>query len=165
MALENTDRTKIIKKIINGKTFNTATSDLVFHKKQLHDPIDVGSFGLYYGDDLELWRSRYGMFFIVQRDHDYRDYGEDWLFEDVVTPISEKEALKLMNENGLSADDIEFYVGEVPEAGSGEERISFRLSSQTFQKAKKLASEQKLSLNAWLNKAVKQAIIQNKLDN
>jgi len=154
MAFIDNDRTKPVKMVINGKSYNSATAALVFYTKGESEPIETGS-GLYLPDAFELYRNRYGAFFIVKRDV-HRQYNDDYYFEDEIRPISNKEARSLMEK--YCQHDIEHYFGEIPEAGEKEVRVALRLPDFVNEDAKKIAKEKNLSLNIWLNRVIKAAV-------
>jgi len=154
MAFLENDRTKPVKIVINGKAYNTATASLVFYTKGEEEPIDTGS-GLYLPGAFELYRNRHGAFFIVRRDV-HRNYNDDYGFEDEIRPILDKEALGLMEK--YCQHEIEYYFGEMPEAGDSEIRVALRLPHFLNEKAKKIAKDKNLSLNVWLNRVIKAAI-------
>ena len=155
MAFESTDRTKPVKRIINGKSYNTTTSLLVFHTKGQDEPMDILGWGLYYPSEAELYRTRHGAFFLLKRDQ-HKNYHDDFGFENVIEPYTDDEALKWMELN--CPEQIEDYFGEMPEAGSSEVNISLRLPKVLSDKAKKIAKSENLSLNAWLNLVIRNAI-------
>jgi hypothetical protein len=154
MAFIDNDRTKPVKMVINGKAYNTATASLIFYTKGEDEPIETGH-GLYLPGAFELYRNRHGVFFIVKRDV-HRNYHDDYGFEDELRPISDKEALGLMEK--YCQDEIEHYFGEIPEAGDNEVRVALRLPYFLNEKAKKIAKEKNLSLNVWLNRIIKAAV-------
>ncbi|MGZ8928512.1 MAG: hypothetical protein ACXW04_12410 [Methylobacter sp.] len=155
MAFANTDRSKHVKKIINGKAYNTATSVLVCHTKGENEAINILGWGLYYPGEEELYRNRYGAFFILKRDM-HKNYHDDYGFENEIKPLTNEEAKKWMELN--CQEFIEDYFGDIPEAGSAEVNISLRLPKVLSEKAKKVANSENISLNAWLNKLIKSAV-------
>ncbi|GEM_PF-3462771 len=155
MAFVDTDKTKPVKRIIGGKAYNTATAVLVFHTVGKNEPIDIAGWGLYYPGEEELYKNRHGAFFLLKRDV-HVNYHDDHGFEDIIKPISDKEASAWMEEH--CQELIDDYFGDIPEAGSKEVRVSLRIPSFLEDKAKKIAKEKKLSLNVWLNRVIKSAI-------
>lgn len=159
MAFENNDRTKHVKKIIEGKAYNTATSILVCHTKGEDEPINILGWGLYYPAEQELYRNRYGAFFILRRDM-HKNYHEgDYGFDDEIIPLSNEAAMKWMEKN--CQELIEDYFGETQEAGCTEVTVSLRVPKILSEKSKAIAKNENISLNAWLNKVIKNAVEQS----
>lgn len=160
MAFAHNDRSKHIKMIINGRAYNTATATLVFNTKGEDDPLDT-TYGQYFPGAFELYRNRHGSFFTVRRDV-HQNYGDDFDFEDEIKPISDKEALILMEK--YCQYEIEHYFGEIPEAGDKEVRVALRLPIHINEMAKKIAKNKNLSLNVWFNRVIKTAVDKELID-
>ena len=156
MAFIDNDRTKPVKMVIDGKAYNTATATLIFYTNGVDEPIDTITRGLLLPSAFELYRNRHGAFFKVLRDV-HRHYNDDYDdFEDQIRPISDREALGLMEI--YCQHEIENYFGEIPEAGENDVRVALRLPRFLNEKAKKAAKNKNLSLNVWLNRVIKAAV-------
>jgi len=155
MAFNNTDKTKSVKRVIGGKAFNTATAELIHRTRGNTEVIyDLG--GEYYDDEQELYRTRHGAYFILQRDklvHVGGDIGHD--FEDQITPCSHDEAKKWLETYCNEMVD-DFF--NIPEAGSSETFISLRTTETLAKDARILAKIKNSSLNTLINLLIKEAI-------
>ena len=140
MAFKNTDKTKPVKRVIGGKAFNTATAELIHHTIGNTEVMyDFG--GEYYDDEQELYRTRHGAYFILQRDkfsYVGGEIGHD--FEDQITPCSPDEAKKWLETYGNEMVE-DFF--DVQEAGSSETVISLRITDTLAKGARTLAKLKK----------------------
>lgn len=123
-----------MKRIIDGKTYNTETATLI---TQIGD--DEGSRAE------ALYQTRHGAFF---------RYNEEYLPEAGETgyqlyPCSPTDAQQwLEKHNRVTA--IELLFGPQPEAGENESRITLRIPDSLKSRIEELASANKQSLNAWI---------------
>lgn len=124
-----------MKRIIDGKTFNTETATRVAGAPEdYHHPEEF---------DL-LYQTRHGAFF--------RHYGgltnqrDDY---EVLKPTTPEEA-KAWLESHDFVDEIEALFGEQPEAGEAESRITVRIPDSLKTRIEGLAAANKQSMNAWI---------------
>jgi predicted HicB family RNase H-like nuclease len=163
MALENTDRSKAIKKIIEGKTYNTATSILVHHK-EADQTFIVGLGNKYFQGEVELYQTRTGVFFLLYRDvlcqSPEINEGEEW-FENKVCPLKEDQVKKWM-ENHCN-NKLEQFFGSFPEAGSDEVRVTLRLPKMLRERLNKMAKSDRyhMSLNAYVSQKLLTSVLED----
>jgi hypothetical protein len=100
---------------------------------------------------MELFVNRHRVFFKVSRDIIFPDYDDD-----VLTPVSYDEALKLMEK--YAQCKIPLYFSSLPEAGETITVITYRIPSFMHVQGKKMAKEKGVSFNAWLTNLVKTEI-------
>lgn len=128
-----------MKRIINGKTYNTATATEVFTTEH---PTSSGWFGLY--------QTRHGAFFKVLVNHD----GEEILdFE----PISDQEAQEILERHGQGAL-IEKYFGPMPEGGAAERRFTMRIPENLALRVESAAKAKGQSFNNYAMRALERAV-------
>lgn len=123
-----------MKRIVDGKTYNTDTATKIDHKWDERHPeaFDI------------LYQTRHGAFF--------RYYGGETNYGDpfeVVKPLSPVEAQAWL-EDGNFVDHIERLFGEQPEAGESESRITVRIPDSLKARIEALAHANGQSLNAWI---------------
>ena len=126
-----------VKRIIDGKTYNTETSTRVAGWDQDEGPYDTGEY---------LYRTRFGAFF---RYWFFEGSGEDDF--ERIEPLSHEEARTwLENKVSWNPNLIEAHFGKMPEAGSGEAKFTLRLPDTLRNRLVARAEENKQSLNAWI---------------
>jgi predicted HicB family RNase H-like nuclease len=128
------------KRIIDGKSYNTETANLVaFHEEQG-------------GPDIEryLFKTRYGAFF------EYIFLGD--IPSEHIKPMSEVEAQQWM-EKYASVEAYAAEFGERLEAGNTEARITLRMPETLRQQASKRAAEYGQSLNTWIMRQIESGLI------
>jgi predicted HicB family RNase H-like nuclease len=118
-----------MKRIINGKTYNTATATDVFS-----DGDD--SSGAWWG----LYQTRYGEFFKVVIDHG----GEAEL---EFRPVTDSEAQELLERHANHL--VEQYFGEFPEGGAAERRLTIRIPGNLADRLEAAAKSKDQSLNTY----------------
>jgi hypothetical protein len=128
-----------IKRIIDGKTYNTETATEIAAWTESPDeyPLTIGE---------RLYRNRYGAFFI----HGYQTDGPDGPEEDI-TPLTPEEAKAwLVKHRSYDVDLIESVFGKIPEAGSGESKLTLRVPDILRDRLAAAAKANGQSLNAWM---------------
>ncbi|WP_149312388.1 toxin-antitoxin system HicB family antitoxin [Methylobacterium sp. P1-11] len=124
-----------MKRIIEGKTYNTETSTRIAKAPQHEDEMD--QFDL-------LYQTRHGAFFCY--------YGGETPFGDPfenLKPLSPSEAQAWLERYNF-VDEIEKLFGEQPEAGEAESRITVRIPDSLKIRIEALAKSNGQSLNAWI---------------
>lgn len=126
-----------VKRIIDGKTYNTETATQVGGWSDDEQ-------GRTYGD--YLYQTRFGAFFrYTSLD------GADEDDHDTITPLTPDEARKWLEDKvSWNPALIESLFGEMPEAGSGEIKFTLRLPESLKNRLAARAEENKQSLNAWI---------------
>lgn len=123
-----------MKRIIDGKTYNTDTATKIADKWDERHPEEF---------DI-LYQTRHGAFF--QYYGGETPYGDSY---EGVKPLSPSEAQAWL-EGGNFVDHIERLFGEQPEAGEAESRITVRLPDSLKARIEALAHANNQSLNAWI---------------
>ena len=129
-----------MKRIINGKTYNTETAtEIARHQDE--------------GDEVweALFQSRFGAYFL----HGVRETWAEPLSYmtslPFVEPLSPEQAQKWMEEHvEWETDLIEAHFGEMPEAGEAESRFTLRIPQLLKDRIDKLAKMRAQSTNAWI---------------
>ena len=127
----------VMKRIIDGKTYNTETATCIAKAPQ--HPQDDAHFD-------ELYRTRHGAFF--RHNGNLALPADNWHFM-MLTPLSPIEAQRWMESHDL-VDLIEETFGTQPEAGEAESRITVRIPDSLKSRVEALAASNKQSLNAWI---------------
>lgn len=140
-----------MKKIINGKKYDTATAEC----------LGSDSYGgrcrdFHYWEE-ELYRKRTGEFFLYGEGGPMSRYAEtiganEWSGGSRIMPMTWDEARKWAEEH-LSADDYEAIFGEVAEDDS-KTVMSVRISAAALEKAKREASKSGSTLSALVEAAI-----------
>lgn len=125
-----------MKMIIDGRKYDTETALLVFNEIEYEDQFNKLK--------LELYRNRFGKFFIVRRDQP----------DDSLTPVSDKEAIRLMEQYSNSKIEDFFQVDEAGAISQSTEKltevqIAVRLPKFLLDKTKEEAKSKGLSFNTW----------------
>ncbi len=154
MAFTKTDKTTPIKMVIKGKSYNSATSQLVHHSYGDSEPVFYNG-DEYFEGETELYKNRYGIWFFVYRDcHVSYGNGEEE-FINKISPCTPDEALVFLER--FAQEKIEDHFN-LPEIGSTEVRVSLRMTSSINVKLKKIAESKNMSLNRWLMIVILNAI-------
>ena len=125
-----------MKRIIDGKTYNTETATLLAKAEE-----DGGPF------HDTLFQTRHGAYFRHFGDWSYGGPYEHML-EDI-QPLSPAEAQAWMEAHRFTWL-IEQHFGDQPEAGEAESRITVRIPDSLKTRIEVLAVANKQSLNAWI---------------
>ncbi|MCD5360512.1 MULTISPECIES: hypothetical protein [Chromobacterium] len=128
-----------MKRIIDGRAYNTATAIEVFSEEECY-----GS-GAWWG----LYQTRFGEFFKVKFDHG----GEEVL---EFGPIADTEAQELLEEHANHL--VEQYFGEMPEGGMAERRLTIRLPGNLVERMEVSATCLGLSLNSYAMRCFEQCV-------
>lgn len=132
-----------IKRIIDGKTYNTETATRIAGWNQNEDQYTYGDY---------LYQTRFGAFFR----YTFLD-GADEDSHDTITPLVPDDARKWLEEKvAWDPDLIESLFGEMPEAGSGEIKFTLRLPESLKNRLAARADQNKQSLNAWIVRCLEQ---------
>lgn len=119
-----------MKRIIDGKTYNTDTATRVAEGGP-PDPSDLAGW--------ELYQTRHGAFFMVTVDHD----GEDMR----IKPYGDDEAQKFLEKHANHV--LEEVFGPFPEAGASERRLTIRVPGNLADRVEAVAKARGLSLNSY----------------
>ncbi len=120
-----------IKRIIDGKAYNTETASLVHEHSARDDTV-------YHG----LYQTKHGAFFEWA-------YDSNWGNGDV-KPLSDDEARSWLEKFRAPTDVIERYCGPFPEGGASETRITLRLPGNLYNRLTAAASAVDVSLNTYV---------------
>lgn len=146
MAFTTTDKSIPVKMVIKGKSYNSATSQLVHHSYGDSEPFYLNG-DEYYSGEAELYKNRYGIWFFLYRDcHVSYGNGEEE-FINKISPCTPDEALVFLERYAQEKIDDHFNVLEI---GSTEVRVSLRMTSSINVQLKRIAESKKMSLNRWL---------------
>ena len=126
-----------MKRIIDGQTYNTETSNEIFVREH---PDSHAWWGLY--------QTRAGAFFKIHVDHD----GEEFL---EFGPISDTEAQRLLEKHANHL--VEKYF-DVIEGGSAERRLTIRLPINLARRVEEAALAKNVSVNAYAMRALEGAV-------
>jgi predicted HicB family RNase H-like nuclease len=118
-----------MKRIIDGKTYNTQTATEVVGGNSEHS---CGWWGMY--------QTRHGAFFKVIVDHD----GETVL---EYRPLADDEAQAVLEKHANHL--VEQYFGTMPEGGAAERRLTIRLPGNLADRMETAAKAKNLSLNSY----------------
>jgi len=145
------------KKIIDGKAYNTATSALI-HTEDLpvqNDGFDPNLHPHYQ----QLYRTRLGKFFLVERNERYSNLvNEELDLRDNIFPMTAENAIKWME--GRCNEKIDKFI-EVEEAGDPDTTLSLRISKVYKLVLESIAMKKGLSLNGLCVLALKDVIDKN----
>lgn len=138
-----------VKRIIDGKTYNTETATQLGGGDDDYGPYTYGDF---------LYQNRLGAFF----QYTYVDgTGEDDY--DRITPLSPDEARMWLEEKvPWKPDLIESLFGEMPEAGSSESKFTLRMPEILRDRLAEKAKQNNQSLNAWIVRCLEAAVADEK---
>ncbi len=126
-----------MKRIIEGKTYNTETATCV--AKAYQHPQDDYNFN-------ELYQTRHGAYFMHYGDLS-RGADDHGFME--IRPLTPAGAQTWMEEHA-STDLLEAHFGEQPEAGESESRLTVRIPDKLKERVEASAAANKQSVNAWI---------------
>ena len=132
-----------VKRIIDGKTYNTETATQLASWSTANDPDKQG---IGYEAGGILFQTRHGAHFIVN----HNDGLEPWEdgYEKLI-PLDPEQAQR-WTEQYCSAEEVEALFGEMPEAGDAEAKLTLRMPEVLRRRLVALAERRKQSLNAWI---------------
>ena len=136
-----------MKKIINGKVYNTSTAERVGGWSNNHATSDFG----YCSED--LYRKRTGEFFLFGQGSAGSRYAKscgnnEWSGGEKIIPMSYQSAQKWA-EDKLNAEQYEAIFGAVPEDDS-RVTITLSLSASSVERAKRAAAQAGISLSSYI---------------
>ena len=118
-----------VKRIIDGKTYNTETATVIF--RSWHEYSDTG---------VVVYQTRNGAFFSYEQDYD----PSDWCLR----PLTDLEAQALLEKWGAT-DALENCFGSFPEAGAAETRLTIRIPGNLANRVEAIAKSKGLSVNSY----------------
>jgi hypothetical protein len=130
----NTSRIKSryqIKRIINGKTYNTETAMVVFETWHPHEASNAGKV---------LYQTRHGAFFLLEIGHE----GEEEGFK----LLTDAEAQSFLEKWGAT-ESLEQCFGPFPEGGAAETRWTIRIPGNLAARVEATAKRKDMSVNAY----------------
>lgn len=133
-----------MKRIIEGRTYNTETATQLGSWSTLNDPNYPPE--PYQEAGGALYQTRHGAYFAVSFDEN-REAWEDG--HEKLTPLDPQQAQRWAEEH-CSTEDIERLFGEQPEAGDAEAKLTLRMPETLRKRLAGLADARKQSLNAWI---------------
>ena len=129
-----------IKRIIEGKTYNTETATRLAAIED-DEYVITGA---------QLYQTRHGAFFIYR----YAEDGPDGPESDILPYTPEQARAWLEKHRSYDVDLIESVFGKMPEAGSGESKFTLRLPDSLRERLAARAKANNQSLNAWIIKCL-----------
>lgn len=137
------------KRIIDGKTYNTETATRVAGCSNMDVPFPPA-----FEIAEVLYQTRHGAYFRYY----YDERVDEWesAFEGI-KPLTPEEA-RIWMEKNANTELIEKHFGEMPEAGEGESRVTFRMPDSLKRKIDAAAAASKQSTNAWLVRCVERCV-------
>lgn len=126
----------MVKRVINGKAYNTDTATRIDDNLHTAHPGDVPEVAKI------LYRTKHATFFLV--------ISNQYIERDDIKPLSEEEARKWCENNNTDLDVMERHFGEFPEAGVSEMRTTLRMPSTLYEEASALAAAKDESLNTYI---------------
>jgi predicted HicB family RNase H-like nuclease len=143
-------RNSPIKRVIDGKSYNSTTATLI-HEKCLSDRDDDP-----YAHCLQLYRTRFGQFFMVERNEAFKNLAIDDLdYRDSICPLPQEAALKWM-EKYCNAKIEQFM--EVQEAGDPSTTLTLRMDKTIKIMLNSTAIQAGESMNAWCVRILTNAV-------
>lgn len=137
-----------IKRVIEGKSYNTATATLV-HEEELPSN-DV--YGPEFDPCLQLYRTRFGKFFLVNRNESYWNHAiNEGDMRDTITPLDYGQAIKWMEK--FCNNKIEEFM-EVAEAGDPSTTLTLRMDKGLKFQLNAIAVKNNVSMNVWCVQAL-----------
>ena len=153
---------KSIKRVIDGKAYNTDTSQLIHEYLEDDDerPDPRHPFGMAQHPYAEqLYRTRLGKFFFVLRNEPYKNLaiqdGGDLDFQDRIIPLQQEHAVKWMEKH--CNEKITQFV-DVPEAGEPSTTLTLRLDKVLKILLGAAAVKDGVSLNNWCVRVLEDAV-------
>jgi HicB family len=131
-----------MKRIIEGRTYNTETATEVASWSGFTDPEAMRA----PESGAVLYQTRHGAYFLVS----FNEALEPW--EDgyeKLTPLDPEQAQRWA-EKHCSTEEVERLFGEQPEAGDAEAKLTLRMPEALRRRLVLLAESRKQSLNAWI---------------
>lgn len=141
-----------LKRVIDGKSYNTATSTLIHHVElSTHETYGPG-----FEHCLQLYRTRFGKFFLVERNESYLNAasGESDL-RDNLFPLDQDQALKWMEKH--CNEKVEKYI-DVPEAGDPSTTLTLRMDRALKNLLNAAALKEGVSMNVWCVRILEEAV-------
>lgn len=144
-----------MKKVIDGKLYNTETATMVAS----------WSNGYYIGDlkhmSEELYQKRTGEYFLYGVGGPMTKYAiscgnSSWSGGDAIIPVTEQAAREWAEEH-LDGDEYIKIFGPVPEGDESKKIISASIKLATYDKLKSLAADQRKSMSAIIDDLVAKA--------
>lgn len=132
-----------VKRIIDGKTYNTETATQLASWSSTGNP-DTANQPYEHGGI--LFQTRFGAYFVVQYDEGQDPWDDNY---EKLIPLEPEQAQRWA-EKHCSADDVEAIFGEMPEAGDAEAKLTLRMPDALRKRLVTLAESRKQSLNAWI---------------
>ena len=130
-----------IKRVIDGKSYNSTTATLI-HDEDLSTESDDPT----WPHCLQLYRTRFGQFFMVERNELFMNLAIDEVDRrDSICPMSQDAALKWMEK--YCNEKIEQFM-EVPEAGDPSTTLTLRMDKTIKLLLNTMASQAGESMNA-----------------
>jgi hypothetical protein len=126
-----------LKRIIDGKTYNTETATYLAGYDGDDGPFEYGE---------HLYQTRFGAFFLVS----YVDGGGEEDYQKIIPRTPEQAREWLEEKQSYRVDVIEQLFGEMPEAGSGEVKYTLRMPETLRDRLAERAKANGQSLNAWM---------------
>lgn len=136
-----------MKRIIDGKTYNTETAtqvgpDYYFRPE---DPVEFE----------RLYQNRHGAYFLHRCSEEWVEPVGSFLKLDHIEPLTPAEAQGWMEEHLAGIPElVEAHFGEMPEAGQGESRFTLRLPDVLKHRIDALAKSSGQSTNAWVTRCL-----------
>ena len=151
-----------IKRVIDGKAYNTETAQLIHEYLEGEDdtPNPRHPFGMAQHPYAEqLYRTRLGKFFLVLRHEPYRNPaiqdGGDLDLRDRIVPLEPEHAMKWMEKH--CNEKITDFV-ELPEAGEPSTTLTLRLDKVLKILLGAAAVKDGVSLNSWCVRVLESAV-------
>jgi predicted HicB family RNase H-like nuclease len=131
-----------MKKIIDGRTYDTATAALIAERCHPGDPAD-GAW---------LYQTRHGAFFLYVQYYASPEYD----MGQKITPLTEDEAQKWLEENANHL--VEEHFGPFPEAGAAERRLTLRIPGNLAHRLEKAAQAKGVPLNRYMMRCLERCV-------
>ena len=144
-----------MRKIINGRTYNTQTAERVGEWSNGHYTSEF----YYCGENLH--RKRTGEYFLHGRGGPMSPYARSigqnsWTGSEEIVPLTEAEAREWAEQH-LDAEEYEEIFGEAEEAGSDlvtRERVNLTLANETIALLRRLSAETDVPMARMVDRAV-----------
>jgi hypothetical protein len=147
-----------MKQVIEGKAYNTATSKLI-HEHSVDYDENQHNFGPEYPYTEQLFRTRFGKFFLVVHNEAYNNPAIDDIdLRNRIVPLETDHAVKWMEKH--CNDKITDYV-DVPEAGEPSTTLTLRLDKVLKISLNAAAIQEGVSMNQWCVRALEAAVAQH----
>lgn len=132
----------MLKRIINGKTYNTETATLL--AEEAFHPSETYKFD-------KLYQTRHGAYFRYHGDWQENNHIGEPLC--CIEPLAPSEAQAWMEHRDFTML-LEKHFGEQPEAGEAESRVTLRIPDALKSRIETMAASRKQSLNTWIMRCV-----------